>query len=601
METQAPLDVAMTPMDSVRREDVHERRRRYLVRWTSIKAERTRQWAKWEDLTDFIMPERGRFIASNHNLPKNTSKIINNTPTRMARVLAAGLMSGCTPRARPWLKLTVPDPELAKYPPVKIWLDQYTQVMNQVFELSDFYSAMSQGMYPDLATYGLGTMIAEEDDQQIVRWTPFAMGTYGLAQDGKQQINCYVSEQAWTTGELVNEFGIDKCSSGVRTSWKANYLEQYWVVLHVIMPTEEFLPGAFGKDGMRWESVYMEIGGLGSAAGAMLQPSADPTLGFLREERYNEFPVLVARWATTARDVYPVGPGHDALPDAKMLMQLEKRKLLAAAKIVNPPMIFPADMRTERNSMLPGDPIYVSGGGPGSVKVEPAQLVAPVAMQIMQQIIREVEDRIASANYADLMRRLVDKPESAGKQPVTAEEIAETKQEIMLQLGPVLDNVNRFLKQAVARVHSILVRRRMMPPAPKVLHGQPLVPLFISTLFQAQKMIGVQTIERGLQFVGQLAQMKPEALDIIDADRTAEEYLDALGVPPRILTTPEERAQVRQQRAQKQAVVEQAQHMQAASETAKNLAQSPIGGDQNNLLTQMAGPMAGANAGEQTP
>src|SRR5712664_4416931 len=99
----------------VERQKVHpndhvERRRRYLVRWTSLKSERSRQWNKWRELANFTMPELGRFLTSDHNKPKDTSFILNNTPTRMARALSAGLLAGHTSPARPWLNMTVPDP-----------------------------------------------------------------------------------------------------------------------------------------------------------------------------------------------------------------------------------------------------------------------------------------------------------------------------------------------------------------------------------------------------------------------------------------------------------------------------------------------------------
>ena len=90
--------------------DIVERRRRYLIRWTSLKGERSRQWSKWIDLADYILPERGRFLTDDHNKPKVTSKILNNTPTRAARALSAALMSGVTSPARPWFKLTLPNP-----------------------------------------------------------------------------------------------------------------------------------------------------------------------------------------------------------------------------------------------------------------------------------------------------------------------------------------------------------------------------------------------------------------------------------------------------------------------------------------------------------
>src|SRR5919109_2966318 len=93
-KTPHPQEYLGIERQKVKRDDLVERRRRYLVRWTSLKAERSRQWDVWQELADYIMPELGRFLTSDHNRPKDTSKILNNTPTRMARSLSAGLLAG---------------------------------------------------------------------------------------------------------------------------------------------------------------------------------------------------------------------------------------------------------------------------------------------------------------------------------------------------------------------------------------------------------------------------------------------------------------------------------------------------------------------------
>jgi hypothetical protein len=190
-------------------------------------------------------------------------------------------------------------------------------------------------------------------------------------------------------------------------------------VYRIITRNEEFLPGALSHKGKKWGSAWMEVGGIGGATGSLAQPSTDPALGFLREGGYNEFPALVARWAVTSRDVYPTGPGHDALPDAKQLMALERRSLLAISKLVNPPMLIPESMRQSKLSMLPGDALYVPAGM--NQKIEPALMVHHEAVSMTENKIQQTRERIASAFYADLTRKLVDRAGGMGRQPPTAE------------------------------------------------------------------------------------------------------------------------------------------------------------------------------------
>jgi hypothetical protein len=581
----------------VRPDDLIERRRRYLLSWTARKGERTRQWSKWRELADHFMPELGRFLVSDHNMPKDTSKILNNTTTRAMRALAAGLLAGHTSPARPWVNFTVADPDLAEWRPMQIALYELNRRVRLVFELSNFYRAMAMGVYPGLAVFGMGACMAEEDPRRVMRFVPLAMGTYCIAGDGQGEIDSMQYEEAWTVAELVKEFGWGNVSNSVKVAWNGGWYEQYVSVLRTIEPNEQFIPGAIGRLGGKWGSAWMEIGGLASAAGALSQPSSDPTIGFLRDSKYETFPALVARWATTSRDVYPTGPGHDGLPDARMLMQLERRKLLAISKGINPAMLIPDVLRLNRLSMLPGDAIYYPTGTQGA-EIKPAHVVDPRFVQETREEAQMAMQRIGQAAFADLMLLFADDRPGQGKQPITAQEVAAQQQEKMLQLGPVLENINEFLTKLCERTIAIMAKRRLLPEFPREARGMRLKVEFVSILSQAQKLLGVQAKERWVQFVGQVAQIKgPEMADNVSGDKLIRRYADDVGVPPDVLEDPEVVQATRAERQRQIEIQKAAQSMMSAADAAKNLSGVPMDGD--NLVTRMLGQPAGVQAGEQ--
>jgi len=68
-------------------------------RMASLRNERLSWWTHWQDLSNYIMPRRGRFLLSPNqsNLgDMRNQKIIDNTGTLAARTLASGLMAGLT-------------------------------------------------------------------------------------------------------------------------------------------------------------------------------------------------------------------------------------------------------------------------------------------------------------------------------------------------------------------------------------------------------------------------------------------------------------------------------------------------------------------------
>lgn len=596
-----PSDQNPEQLQKVNSRDLPERRRRLLVRWESLQSERSKQLGRWRELTDYIMPERGRFVGSDINKPTNTDKIMNSTPTRMARALSAGLMSGISSPARPWVNVTVPYKEAAKKQHARVFLWALNDLLRQVFELSGLYKALAMGIYPDLAVYGLGAMLMEEDVQKVIRFIPLALGTYAIAQDAHGSIDTIMYEEPWTVGELVKEFGWKKVSPAVRSSWNGNYLDAHVSVLRIICPNEEFCPGMIGKKGMKFSSAWMEIGGMPSGAGAINASSREGQIGFLREEGYREFPAMVARWATTSRDVYPTGPGHEALPDARQIMQLEKRSLLAVSKGVNPATMFPASMRGNKLSVLPGDPVYVDPGQEDMIK--PVFVPDIRWGDFAEKKISQAEDRVGQAFFAPLLAAFTQKNSDDGVQPKTAAEIAAIHGEIMLQLGPVLENTNDFFSKLVDRALAIMGRRGLIPPAPPELRGMGFKAEFISVLAQAQKLVGTTAKERFLQFAGQLTQLKSiegpsagaEISDKIDYDKMIDGYADDVGLPPNVLLDDGVVTQKRAARAQQAQAAQQGQAMLAASEGAKNLGDANAGGD--SLLGKMLGPVAGAEAG----
>jgi hypothetical protein len=586
-----PQEYLGIEVQRVHEEDYIERRRRYLMEWTALKGERSRQWDKWRELADFVMPEQGRFLTSQHNQPKNVDRILNNTPTRYARSLAAGLLAMHTSPARWWLNLTVADPDLAEYGPMKRALWELNRRVRLIYEISGLYKLLGQCVYPGLVTFGLGTGICEEDKERVLRFIPLSIGTYALAKDGRNHVDTLFYEEAWTVSELVKEFGWANVSNSIRVAYNGGWYEQYVAVLRVITPNERFIPGSVGKRGARWGSSWMEIGGLNSAAGALAQPSTDPVVGFLRDSHYPENPILCARWLTTSTDVYPTGPGHDALPDCRMLMQLERRELLAISKGVNPAMLMPDVLQTSSNTALPGDAIYYPTGTQG-VEIKPAFVPEAAMLDKSMQKSAAAMERIGQAFFGRMMLLFTEQSPAEGKQPETAQEIVAKQQEQMLQLGPMLENINDFLTNLVERTIAIMARQRLLPKFPDEARGHRLKVEFTSTMAQAQKLIQVQQKERFIQFLGQVMALDPKAMLKLNAPKMVDRYADDIGLEPDVTHDDQQYQALVQEQARQAQQAQQSQDLLTASEAAKSLGKVPM--DEDNMMTRLAGKPAAA-------
>src|ERR1043166_9131868 len=108
--------------------DERSKRDRYGALTASMKSDRSSFDSHWRELGDWMLPRRIRFTRNDRNKgDKRNQNIVDSTARYAARTLQAGLHAGLTSPARPWMKLTTPDPDLAKSAPVREGLHEATE------------------------------------------------------------------------------------------------------------------------------------------------------------------------------------------------------------------------------------------------------------------------------------------------------------------------------------------------------------------------------------------------------------------------------------------------------------------------------------------
>lgn len=164
-------------------------------------------------------------------------------------------------------------------------------------------------------------------------------------------------------------------------------------------------------------------------------------------------------------------------------------------------------------------------------------------------------------------------------------------------LGPVLERLhNEMLSPKIDLTFARIVEAGLLPPPPKELQGVDLKVEFVSTLAQAQKMVGLGSMDRLLGTVAQVAAGSgdPGVWDKIDKDQVIDRYSDMLGVDPSIIVADDKVAIIRSERAQAQAQAAQAQAAPVMAGAARDLASADTSGQ--NALTDILKQVQGYNA-----
>lgn len=562
----------------------YDRRQKLEFLRSQLERERSSFEKQWRDLSDYILPRRSRFFVTDANRgDRRNHKIIDTTATLAARTLRSGMMGGVTSPARPWFRLTTPDPELSEFTPVKQWLYDVGERMRTLFIRSNLYNVLPI-IYGDMGVFGTAAMYMEPDAQFGLRFYSFPIGSYMIAQDHNLVVNTFYREFEMTVSQIVDKFGRldplnpqkinwDNISTMVKGMWESKNTQAWVTVAHCIKPNEMYNPNSSLSKNKKWISIYYERGVAGKqSSSGFLGPSGVDAEKFLSERGYDYFPVLCPRWEITGEDVYGTNcPGMTTIGDVKQLQTGEKRGLQAIEKMVNPPMIAPSAMKQTNASILPGDITYadVREGMQGFRPVYETRFDVN-ALEMKQQQVRE---RISKGFYEDLFLMMAQ----TDRRQITATEIDERREEKLLALGPVLEQLNQdLLDPLIDNTFFEMGEAGMLPEPPEEIAGEDLKVEYISIMAQAQKMIGVSSIDRFTNYVAGIASIAPEILDKVNGDQLIDVYGDMTSIPPGIVRGDDEVANIRAEKAKAMARQAQAEQAKLASDAMKNLSQTPL-------------------------
>lgn len=560
---------------------------------SAMELERAPYIPVWKDLAENFSPTRQRFqIVNGKKANRSNSNIIDSTPTFAKNTLRAGMTGGITSPARPWFRLTTQDPELAEFGAVKNWLWEVQEIMYATFRRSNLYGSFPN-MFGDGGVYGTSPMgIFEVFNDNLFHTDVYQVGSYCLAQDEYGRVNGFSRRYRMTVQQLVSRFGRfvgndfdwSNISRRVRDQFeRGNY--QTWV--DVVMwagPNADFIPGSPWSVNKPFVACYFEAGCAGSPT-----YSRDEAEVMLEEKGYDFFPVLGLRWEKSDDEVYASDcPGMSTIGDAKQLQLVERRILEAAEKKLRPPMQAPSSLRGKGDLFQPDSTIFMDiREGMQGVK---SLYEVDFNTQEWELKQNQVRNRIREGFYADLFLMLSNMEDRQR----TAYEVAERKEEKLLALGPVLEQANGDVLDPLIDITFYMhMKRRLFPPIPDELRGQAIKIEYTSVTAQAQKLIGIATVDRFVQSVGMIAGFDPRVVRKLKTDQIVDGYADMLSVNPSFVRTEEEVQAIDAAEAQQVQQQNQMAMIESGAKTAQALANTNTTG--NNALNNL---MAMASAGQ---
>ena len=500
------------------------------------------------ELADYFAPNSVKFLVSDTNKKrKPTSKIIDSTPLIAVRNFSSGMMTGATSPTRRWFKTVLMNKDIEISHEVKDWCAKQAELTRKILYSSNFYQILPN-VYKQLAIFSFAAITMMSDFDTVVKFRLLPIGSYYYTKNYKDIIDTFCRNFMMSAKDIVNEFGLDNVSDRVKSAYEKNSDEMIEIV-HFVEPNKNYRQNSNINFEQKYISAYYEAG-------------ADK---LLRKSGFKKFPFVVFENGCNGEDNYPTdGIGFCALPDVKQLMTMVKEYAKAVKKIVSPAIKGPASLKNKGIADTPGHYNVEDENGRG---ISPIYEVNPRVLELKQEK-DELKEIIKEHFYNDLFAMILNTAERQR----TATEINELKEEKMVLLSPLLEQIHSALRQILDWIFLEENEKDILPPYPEILEGQEIEVEFVSTLAQAMKVQNIASMERFTTFVANIGNsLDPVLLKKVNGEKMIDDYADFANIDPSQVTPTEVLEEYRAAMEAKQQQQEMMNQLQAGGQFVKNM------------------------------
>lgn len=506
--------------------------------------ERSNQSTTWEELSEFILPgQSGNFVGDTTPGEKKMRRVFDLTAIQANQDLAAAIHSTLTNPATKWSSLRFKNETLNNNDEAVKWLDEVNKIIHTQFNESNFDSMVSKN-YQSLS--GLGTMILfqEEINKASIferfRFEAVHLAEVAFSENYEGYVDCVYRKHKLTCRQILERWE-DKVPDELKREYDQNPEKEHEVIFVVKpRPANEV---KLNSKGMAPDNKRPYAGYYILTKGSVM----------LEEVGYYEFPYFVTRWQTMPSEVYGRGPGHIALGTVRSMNKVDELGLKRLAQMTLPPILTEQNNMISSYSLRPGQQVVVRS-------IERIRQLTPEGNPSEIQMGREeLKNDIKSTFFLDKLFL----PPRTETGEMSAFEVEQRLTQMQRVLGPTLSRLNNeFLSPLIIRSYYTLLRGGMFPEQPDVLkqQGFDIEIGFVNQLSRAQKVEELQSLNQWLLQMGQLAQIKPEVLDLIAGDFIVKYSGKTWDVPEGAILSDEQVKAARDQRAEQ---AQQAQALQA--------------------------------------
>ncbi len=476
-----------------------------------------------QELSDYFLPRSVQFIARNTRKPivKN-KKIIDSTPLIALRNFSSGMMSGATSPTNRWFKTTFSNLDLTNDYYLKNWCSKQEELTRKILYSSNFYQCLPE-IYKQLGVFGFCAVGIEPNFQNVVNFKVLPLGSYYYSRNSQGKINAFCRVYMDTAQNIAEKF-VSNCPSEILECARENPLKQFELV-HFVEENKYFRQKHLSSRYAKYVSVVI------------LSSKNE----FISIKGFDKFPYVVFESSCPMDTDYPQdSPGINAIADVKQLMTMVKEYAKAVKKIVCPTYKGPASLKNKKLADVPGAYIEEDENGRG---ITPVYEVNPKVLELKQEK-DELKQIIKEHFYNDLFAMIL----STAERGRTATEVNELKEEKMVLLSPLLEQIHSALRQILYWIYDEQIKVGIIEPLKKEYQNYRLEIEFVSSLVAAQKVSNIASMERFTTFVSNIANaIDPVLKSKLNGEKIIEDYASFANISPNQIVPTYELDKIRQE------------------------------------------------------
>lgn len=506
-----------------------------------LKGERSNFDTYFQDVADLVYPQR-QFTRKDTPGTRRNRRIYDSTAGKAAVKLSAAIHGLMINPATKWFGLRAIDPQINADPSARLWLDFAVDRVLSLFATTDMaFNLHSHEAILDLVLFGTAVCSIEPRGNRLIFAARPLAETY---LEGDSEFN--------VTG-VYRKFEMD-----ARRAWELWNTKLHEKVL------DRIARGDWDFKVCMCHAVYKrtdrEYGRQDGANKPYASCYVDTENGHLVEEKgFDVMPYLTPRWSLGSGEVYGTSPTMTLLPDIGMVNAMRRTNIVAAEKMVNPPLMVDANTVEGPIRTSAGSIIYRRSGARNTI--EPLNQGARV--DLGESILEKERAGIGQGYFLDMLTL----PEL---DRMTATEVMERINQKMWIVSPILARIQQeFLSPLINQTFTFLLEGDYLPRMPAVLSRRRVEIDYVSMMALSQKASESAAFNRWMATIAPLAQVDPTVLDWIESDNIAP-YAGQnwFNVPQLLIRDAEKVAAIRGQRAQLQQQMAQVQLAQGAAAAA---------------------------------